>query len=815
MSRRIVHLSIAVLVLALGTRVVFFSAVPGGHAPQAGASTDRTRAGTGPARLLLNEVVFTPSPGQPPWVELVNAGGAPARLDGLTLENQAAEKFMLPVGMTVPSGGVLVVRFDGQSGHDDSTVHGAPTTFLARDGLVQLSDASGRLDRIAWGETQPGASSLSRGGFDEGPQPGMSLGRVPRTTAPDPLEWVPYSPQQTTPGKPNPQPGVEILLPMDGAIVGSASASLSWYTVPRAVQYHVQVAADASFGSPVLDQTVESPPVAATNLQAGRYVWRVQAIDADGGGRSSYSPASSLTVRAPRVAASRIPSLIDYLLTPMYAQTQQPNVDDHLPIALDVPLIRQHKDTRMLLLEEPEARGATTHSWDRDHETNSPRDPADNLNSAPASVAMLTQFYGGHLSQDRINYEVFNGDSPGPEGDLGWGHGYNRERLTKAMAFAFGVPPRVDPAIDDLTMEALWSARIEGRIPGIACKRHCVVVAGYGGTQSLLIINDPGVNGMYLAPLSVLRGATVFTMTRPNSGDPKGPAPSAEPMLVRPKSDEPEISRDSDGDGVVDFDESQRFHTNPHSKDTDNDDLPDKEDIKASVHDKRHGYAYGGNGRDFDNDGTPMELDPDSDGGGCLDGLEDRNHNGIFEKASSETDNFEKKDDPCITGSQVFIENSLFTEPDGGTQKLENQTTITFVIRDESGMHKGRAFVAASFRQELNDPPRNGVACPHSIDRSSTKYVVDIQGTVVKMPDGTAAVSVAPPAEWTPPMLKFVSTCEGRPPFDQPGISFGIGGTLRGGVFREHVDLPLDREGATGRKYYDTEIRQSEASRSR
>jgi hypothetical protein len=50
-------------------------------------------------------------------------------------------------------------------------------------------------------------------------------------------------------------------------------------------------------------------------------------------------------------------------------------------------------------------------------------------------------------------------------------------------------------------------------------------------------------------------------------------------------------------------------------------------------------------GRDFDRDGLPMELDEDSDGGGCRDGLEDRNLNGA--RDGSETDNFDKDDDDC------------------------------------------------------------------------------------------------------------------------------------------------------------------------
>ena len=75
-----------------------------------------------------------------------------------------------------------------------------------------------------------------------------------------------------------------------------------------------------------------------------------------------------------------------------------------------------------------------------------------------------------------------------------------------------------------------------------------------------------------------------------------------------------------------DFDETRRFHTNPGDPDTDQDGVKDKADIRASVFDSKHGYALGHpEGRDFDGDGQPMELDQDADGGGCFDGQEDGN----------------------------------------------------------------------------------------------------------------------------------------------------------------------------------------------
>ncbi len=772
------------------------------------ASGEQPIAGTGPARILLNEILFQPGPNQPPWIEIVNAGGATGTLDGLVLENDDGGTFALPDRLALRADAVMVVRFDGQTGAEAATVH-APAAFLALNGAIRLRGAQGPLDRIAWGDGQAGAANLSRGGFDDGLAPGSTLGRVPGSTGADPLEWVSYAPEQSTPGTVNQQPAVEVMMPMDGAIVSAATVDLAWYTVPATSRYRLQIATDPSFASPLLDRTVEAPPVTTPALAAGSYLWRVQAIGVTGSA-AGYSMPHGLIVRAAQPRAVRDESPIERLFPVLHAAAPQPeSIDRELPTVLDVPLIHQHKDTRMLLLET--RREAAGHAWDGDHGELALWDPADNMNCAPASLAMLVQYYKqrfsypGRLSQDRINYETFHAESAGPEGDLNWGRGYNRERLTRAMAFAFGVPPQIDPPTDGdaLAMEALWSARMDAGMPGIACKSgHCVVIAGAGGRTPLLVINDPGSRGTYLAPLRALLGATVFVMARPN-----GAYASADPILVRPRSDEAGIDTDSDGDGVVDFDEINRFHTNPKSKDSDHDELPDKQDISASVHDRRHGFAHGGTGRDFDGDGKPMELDTDADGGGCLDGWEDENKDGKFEPGPAERDNFAKEDDGCISGSHRFVHDSFWTHPtNGDTQKLDALTEIQFSLREAGGSHRGRATVTYMDRQAVTRP--HPATCQNWINSTDPyEYVVEVHANTVQMPDGTLSVSIGTPAGWEPPKVRVVSSCPTATPFEQPGPGVGLGGFLRNGVFDERVDIPLDLEGATGKKFYETHIR--------
>jgi hypothetical protein len=769
LARRIALVGLAVVLVA-GAGAVVYRIARGDSSRSDGTPGEQPTVGAGAARVLLNEIVFQPVSGQPQWVELVNTGGASAPLAGYALENHAGERFALPSRLTLPAGSVLLVRFDGRAGSDADGVHAAPTTFLSPDGFVQLAGPQGRLDRIAWGDNQAAAANLSRGGYSEERTPGMSLGRVPRTTTSDPLDWVPYAPDQATPGQANPQPGVEILVPVDGAIVSVGEVSLSWYTVAGAVRYRVQLAIDSSFGSPLVDRTVDAPPVAAPSLAPGSYVWRVQAISAEGT-TAEYSRPSALTVRPARKAASgRTRSLFGRLLPVVLARPPQ-TADDELPTVFDVPLIRQHKDTRMLLIET--RRDTGQHAWDVDHQDLDRSDPADNMNCASACIAMLSGFYGARLSQDRINYEVFSADEPGPQGDVNWGRGYNRERMVRAMAFAFGVPPRIDPPLQDLEREALWRARRDARMPAIACKnRHCVAVVGFGGIDDLLVINDPGARGTYLAPLGFLRDATVFVMARPTviEGKVYTDSASASPMLVRPRSDEPEISTDSDGDGVVDFDEIRRFKTNPRLKDTDDDELPDKEDIKASVHDPRHGFAYGGSGRDFDGDGTMMELDDDADDGGCLDGWEDENKNGRFDRGPSETNNFEKNDDPCIRGTYELKNDEQWEEGAGSSvhsrMSLFMRHVLEISLRPLEGNRlDGKAKVR--FDSSTTTTTRTGSSvCEESTATVPVRFLMRLTGEADPRPDGSVELTIRlrDPAAPAPPIrLDWKNSCSTPP----------------------------------------------------
>jgi hypothetical protein len=643
-------------------------------------------------QLLLNEILFHPIESRPQFVEIKNPGQATLG-DGLALVTEAGQRYALPDRLQLKPGEVLLVVFDGQSKVSGNTIHADRASFLNREaGAVKLVRASGAiLDQVAWGLTQPHAVRLGRGGVVADLTPGTTIGRSPLSTRVDPLEWVTFAPEQATPGAANPQPAVEILLPVNGTVFDKPNVSLSWYPIAGAVQYRVQVATENTFSAPVVDQTVPLPPLAPVRLPAGHYFWRVQAL-ASNGSAASFSPVNTFTIRGASPAAD--------LAKPLARKT------------LLVPYIQQHKDTAMLLLESPHDTGPD--AWDVDHKVLHEDDPADNANCALAATAMIAAYYGAQLlSQDRIGYEVFKGGAggalgagglttlqpvpfdpvvcedvaSGPEGDLNYGRGLSDNQITTALSFALGAIPSyhatalstgAKEVVRNADLWAIVKVEIDADRPVYIAifPGHALVAIGYveSGGDQFVTINDPWY-GTYLVDITELFAIHYWLM----------------PHKVNPVSDEPGIRQDSDGDGVVDFDETQRFHTDPNNQDTDGDKIPDKVEIHASVFDPKHGYAVGTedhNGRDFDCDGMPMELDLDSDGGGCFDGIEDTDHDGKYSPARGETYNFDKQDDRCIVGTEA---NFYDATSNNGVSLIRSfyQLLVTFNLYETSNGKPG------------------------------------------------------------------------------------------------------------------------------
>ncbi len=551
-------------------------------------------------------------------------------------------------------------------------------------------------------------------------------------------------------------------MPPDGAIFDQPDLKLGWYTISGAVEYRVQIATEETFASPMIDETIAAPPLAAS-LAPGDYLWRVQAIAADGS-LSDFSPASSLTVSAPGA----------HLETP--ARQRE----------LDVPFFWQHKDTGMLLLESEQESGA--HAWDVDHQILDMTDPADRGNCVLAAISMINAYFHNSryvmLSQDRIGYEVFHERWIGPELDLSYDEGFAPEETARALTFAMGGPPtlRNEPKLEDF-WAAVKTEIDAGRPILLGIPGHAVVVRGYAeeGGNRFVLINNP-YTGQYREKIESLTIRRYWLM-------PANPVPAM---------DEATIIADTDGDGVVDFDERERFLTDPNNDDTDGDKVKDKQDIAAGVFDPDHGYAFHQNeavGRDFDEDGWAMELDEDADGGGCFDGLEDFDRNG--KRDQGETYNFEKGDDACIWGTEETYSDTVFHFDAGGWTRTVWRLYATFSLRAlEGGKLEGFAHITYEmFGEDYEGDDFCGYSLfPFAIVPAVIRWSAELTGTYQGNPDGTTRVSFTATPDRSPPYnLVQEDWCHLGPitvPVDGRSWSTGVG-QLKDGIYDAHFDWSL------------------------
>jgi hypothetical protein len=573
-----------------------------------------------------------------------------------------------------------------------------------------------------------------------------------------------------------------VLLPPDGAVVFEGQVGLKWYPALGATSYRVQLGAEASFQQPLVDRTLAEPWVVTGALPAGRYFWRVGAA---AGGEVVFSPVQQLEVRRPagRAAATRHGKPI--------APAQESEV------LLPVPLLVQHKDTSMLLLESPNAEGE--HAWDIGHAELDPTDPADNMNCALASIAMLASFYSGELSQDRIGFELRKGDQAGPERDLNYGRGLELAEVSQMLGWALSTQVVGERAVGaggdwgELSPDAMWTTltkEIDAERPLIVRIQHATggghAMAGIGyWTESevkrWVIVNDPwdiaGQSRFFLP----IEGLSHLWRTT---------------GAVSARSDEATIGQDSDGDGIVDFDETERFGTEAAAADSDNDGVRDKEDVYASVHDLWFGYAQLGNARNnVDGDGLQPELDADSDNGGCRDGTEDFSLDGRWDEAAGETTPFLILDDACVTGwHTVYVDQ---TSPgDAGISHVTNSLSVTFqALLSVPGAVDGHAQAEHWAEGSLTD----GIGCPTIVQpRVTTTWTADLDLTYVG--DIHLVGITATPDRGPPWFLTTIGCGETSTEEMDPAYWGGTGGTFVDGVYHRREDYALP-PGSTGEFY--------------
>lgn len=388
----------------------------------------------------------------------------------------------------------------------------------------------------------------------------------------------------------------------------------------------LQIDNDSLFVSPEVS-VFTSDTTFDTTLADDTYYWRILPSNAGGPFPAAvweFTVDSSLPARTPKISGGA--AALDFGSSP-------------------VPQKFQHKESKLLCIWNLSAStrpGCTEAAsangpWDNDHQQGNhiPGCNHCNVYCTRASIQMVNHRYTGSLKQDEISYHMKENNVAGPEGDLGHGVGawpsedstYSWAMNNAAIAENFINPDAAIPW-------ATFKAEIDANRPVLAVIRppgwfHTVVFDSYfqsNAGRRWIYISDPwpGRTGWYRhAIMPVVRYYIL-------PANPSG------------RNTEPNVSADSDGDGVMDFDEQQPgasqqvarpFHSVHNDKDTDDDQVDDKPEIRNYTFHDQIGYHQGHENDplgfpDIDGDNFRAENDCDSDNDSDFDGGEDINGNG-------------------------------------------------------------------------------------------------------------------------------------------------------------------------------------------
>jgi formylglycine-generating enzyme required for sulfatase activity len=633
-------------------------------------ATNSTSSGT----IVINEVMFNPGLGDYEWVELKNIGTDTVDIGGYSLTDEDDYWYKIPEDLpVVPAGAFVMIIFDGAGSTVDEydfsdnlvTLHTQVglTNILENDfdqvalyniysvflpmisqnnsksttityfpqvkSAVYLSNTL--LSFVAWGnppqEDTANAQmeglwdpswyvSLSKGlGVnDETGTTGLSIGLLPGSEAGFLNNWSVYQPDEVSPGIENISPSISWYYPANGALVDGSTFAVSWNSEDKVQSYRFQMNNSSDFTAPLVDLELDQPSyISPTPLADGTYYWRVR-VNVSGEMSAWSEIRSVVTLDLSAIGSAKGFSIKAAKIIPITWQFQ-------------------HKDTNMLCLDGDAETG--NNAWDTEH-TN--RGEHGNMYCARASLSMMVSYYGSNLTQDRISYEIFKGGPP--EGDLGHNVGVSLSQIDQSINWAMGMTiTRQDgkPSFEQIKTWIDNQQPVYSVIPG-----HARLINGY----SEFTLNDKLYQ--FIRILDPWDREKMVSYTDDNIQNVwVGPATPTGAPNARMEEDEdtdgiPDTIDDSDGDGVVDFDERHRFSTAPNLPDTDQDQIPDKLDIREYVFTNSGNYLH--RSADLDADGLRKELDPNNDQPtgtiGSNDGCEDSNHNGKYEPELGETSNF-------------------------------------------------------------------------------------------------------------------------------------------------------------------------------
>ncbi len=746
------------VILVVFLALLAWGATRAHSAPQAPAPTLPAESPAPDAvdSVHLSEVMFHPAAGQSEWVELINGGTAARSLRGYRVSDEDGNEYRIPAALPpVPAGAFVVIVFDGQgSAADDYDFSNNLATLHSPAGMTDLFDpaadqvslsrthsrlfvpliqregtpappapepsdpfpASPILSFAAWG-ADAGAdddAAAAAGIWPEGaflqtmPMPGAdwvvqggSIGF--QSDAGGVGAWRIYTPTETSRGAANPLPAPDLRNPTNGSSICEHDVTFGWSTEPGASGYQIQVDDDPAFGSPTISQEVAASVYQPTTpLPDGTFFFRVRALHA-GSADSAYSAAWEVT------------------FLPCGDLVSAPG-DIAGGVLLDITPELQHKDTRMLNLDGDQETGQGR--WDSSHESDGDWTvgngtpvrvtPIDNM-YCTRTVHMIVGYLGANLSRDRISYYAYGGDAP--EGDLGHGIGLWPNQLANQGTGSKNV---FNWAMNGATVTSSRGKPTFSQVSGWLDAGRPILIVENGDSHSVVMDGYSTFSIPFIGTLEMAHRIDPWTGT---AGwifwsDWAVTEYHVPPVGVTPRSDEdldadgtPDTVDDSDGDGIVDFDEANRFtgylrSLNPNNADSDDDGITDKLDMRAHLFDASGVYSRVA--ADIDNDGDRKETDRDNDNywdTGSVDGCEDENRNGKLD--GDETSNFvpgEDNEKECPSPTVTI------TAPISGSHDDNCLIDLRGTIESETPLEGLTAHVSSGDQDNLIDMGWSGSA---------------------------------------------------------------------------------------------------------
>jgi len=659
-----------------------FLMIAGSPAGQGKETTGSGGENTG--LILLNEISpFDGSGnGSAVWFELINAGDTIVSLDGWSLRSLSGWTMDLRgADGACPPGGIILVLTGSQAipsdvPGDTLIIEGgqAPGFDADGDGCMLVGPGSS-VDAITWGFS-PDTSGLQvpageplnpeRGFYSDDESihdPGDVLIRLPMEltgAAENPVgsgNWAYRSMDEGTPGRPNPLPMPVNYMPSDGSEIASdfylyvTGYEWSGYTT-------FQLSRDPGFSAVDIENTIEGDSLLVEAIEPGTWYWRVRGYIEYPDSPGEWSSVHDFV---------REPFEIDDLIAAEENKGRDGtkasggtggNINITASHTVATVQMCQRKDSGMLCLDGCNMEGSC--SWCSEHPNDLSCRHGDSY-CTRCSVAMMASAGGQLLSQDRITYYLFEEAGTAssaavntnhindPYGDLGHSTGTWSVDCPLMVSWLYGQPKSASQEVfyhDDIfyddspEMDSFVEFIMDGRTILRHCPWHTTLLTG------VATVNVNGVEKYYVRVHDTAPPGNVqwFSLESTKAVFNEYTFPPTTGEIIR--SDEAEFSMDSDGDGLTDFDETRRFHTDPNDQDTDSDGVADRDDIVGYMFDLNGDYSP--HDRDIDGDGMPKERDPDNDdpnNSSINDGCEDADQDGLYNMFERETDCFVAGDD--------------------------------------------------------------------------------------------------------------------------------------------------------------------------